>query len=694
MKLTLISTGFQEKKQEKHVFSFFHNFFFSILFFFFFKIFSFIKMSRRSLNSLSDLNKRSKRSSPEKKHQSTKYSDNQGTSLSLNFSAAQQMSPPKKKTIVPFSRKSDRKSVPKHSALSTATNRHRVTQEEFTSMLEMPEPQTSEPSSLGQSLFESSIRLRSLNDMMNQLLNFRINAPLALYSYQSLLDLLSAASKCLPDVILMLLTIGKQMIIRHNYAQPKYLHQLIKYTKYLIANKFYYESFGANQPKAQRKLKRLLQIFEEHLTIPPYGKEGMFDTKKIEDIMNLNRKRNEANLKKELERRMRAKSSVSIRKSRRSEIDMDEIEHTEIMDDFYDIEGIYKKIPNNNQEQNNKNEEKQEKFHFTFIQDDSIDNLRSFNTNDNSPTDSSTKIKQTLERPPPLSRYNKHMKSSDDFFKITAHPPRNTDKRNQQPNQSSQYINFNYSPSNINNFSFQDPNNSLNENMDNEDVYSYKDTDSINDINAAIKARFHRSRKSFSGDKHLELFLQRNLKSDRSNDSSDNFYRYHQGKTKSLLDSSEDFMNHSYAPSNTSRVSSLSESTQFHIDIMPEANIPKIEQERIKLKAFDPALSSIERFFMSNDTIYERRARGSKRLDGLTQEQLKQLYELAGLFVNWRTAYSSSQVVWNVMKTDNSFDIDVLLSQIPVSYGDFLVEALTTFAQQEGIHIKEIVSPL
>ncbi|OHT05684.1 hypothetical protein TRFO_05821 [Tritrichomonas foetus] len=102
---------------------------------------------------------------------------------------------------------------------------------------------------------------------------------------------------------------------------------------------------------------------------------------------------------------------------------------------------------------------------------------------------------------------------------------------------------------------------------------------------------------------------------------------------------------------------------------------------------------SIDNLLRSTDSLNERREKGSVLYKNLSPSQIQLFSRLAKLFKSMDTIYDACQIVWNIMKNDSNFEINILLSQIQTSYGDFLIEALISFADSDGIIIPEIVSP-
>ena len=92
-------------------------------------------------------------------------------------------------------------------------------------------------------------------------------------------------------------------------------------------------------------------------------------------------------------------------------------------------------------------------------------------------------------------------------------------------------------------------------------------------------------------------------------------------------------------------------------------------------------------------TLSGRISRGMKLFDPMNPQDKAKILELAKLFTEWAESYDASQKVWEVMKEDQSFELDVLLSQIPVTFADFLVEAIKTFSFEESLDVSESLPP-
>lgn len=564
------------------------------------------------------------RSLPSVKNRNTQFSN------SLNSKSS-----PKKKTVTPYSKKiKNQLSFPLSGFLENNTfastrtisfQQKIVSKEDFTSMLELSEPKSFKESFLGQSLFDLSVSLRNMDDVLNQILNFRLNAPLKLYSYASLLELINAASLCPPDVILQLLNIGKVMVTKQNYCEPKYLKELIRITKYMISRDFYYDSYGINQDKPKRKLIKILEIFLAHVNLPPQGEAGQLQTVHIEKIMNRNKKLNDVKLQRALLKK----------KQKRNRMQPDRSSST------------------------SREKRKGKKKHSKIKYD-------------------STEIKEKVEIP------------IEDTQPVVDNP------ENENPQEEPPVENENDNSEIVGHFS----------NDSGDEIHSDKIINSCSSMSLEFDQNNEQHEEEEKVDDKTEKVDKKDAESetDLSYSFQDDLYaRYRSQSTNSTHVHQEittivnDYL-HSDNVSVNSWKSSLTGSITFHLDIHPTesvaiSNTLAEEEEFPELEDSDTELTNIERFLNSTNTIYERREKGKRRMKLLSPEKQQKISEYAKLFGDWTTAYINSRLVWKVMKSEPEFDINLLLSQIPVSFGDFLIEALITFAQNDGMHVPDIVRP-
>jgi hypothetical protein len=88
-----------------------------------------------------------------------------------------------------------------------------------------------------------------------------------------------------------------------------------------------------------------------------------------------------------------------------------------------------------------------------------------------------------------------------------------------------------------------------------------------------------------------------------------------------------------------------------------------------------------ERRLSKEDKVVES---PKERFRAMDEHHRQEISFLAGLLSSWDDAYEGSKKVWEKMKTDPDFDIDVLISQIQFAFADFLVDAIRQFMHDEG----------
>ena len=135
----------------------------------------------------------------------------------------------------------------------------------FATMLELEPDRRRSSSALGLSLYDLSLKLRDLNDVIDQIKNFKKYAPLAYYRYACVIELIYAAQKCPPDAKFRLLTIAAKMVRLDNFAERKELKELLSICNSLINEKAYFVTFGENQEKPRRKLEEMAALFRDAL---------------------------------------------------------------------------------------------------------------------------------------------------------------------------------------------------------------------------------------------------------------------------------------------------------------------------------------------------------------------------------------------------------------------------------------------
>ncbi|OHT11269.1 hypothetical protein TRFO_19370 [Tritrichomonas foetus] len=99
---------------------------------------------------------------------------------------------------------------------------------------------------------------------------------------------------------------------------------------------------------------------------------------------------------------------------------------------------------------------------------------------------------------------------------------------------------------------------------------------------------------------------------------------------------------------------------------------------------------SIESFLNDARNLDERINDGEIIQVSMKPEEKEKIEKLAKKFVSWETAYYHVVEVWKIMKKDDNFKINVLLAMMPATFADFTIVGLKSFAEDEGIKIKEL----
>ena len=668
---------------------------------------------------------------------------------------------------------------------SISSSAHKtVTNEEFSSMLEISEPERSEPSLLGQSLYDLSLDLRSLNDVLNQIKDFKMFAPLHLYRYMSAIELLRAAVKCPPDTIFLLLTVAGKMVKLENYAKPVYLHELIDITKEQINGKYIYRSMK-DQKKARDKLQKLLKRFQGALTMEKKNPEGQYSTVEMEKMMEENKRKRLAQKKNQTEEKKEPspqqqppsprRKKVKVKKKKKNDFknsqppspsatpppspgsknapfpkkknDVPPPPPLEIPSDTDKKENI-----ENNEKliTQNRSLSRDLKLNFPTDFDSSLNSSSFLNILGSALNDMDDNASQTTNQSGinSISKelrdvlFNDESNENEDAFSraskiATVNTYDAADYDGSPLNfKEEEDLSFLRSPSSCSLFSnTSNTNPSILVNSENKKENNDKRVEIAPERTESFSPN-HIDMDSLSeepnsiDDDEIDADQENVIVLNKLNDHSGNPYTTRSIESLSegskisnpspnsqkLSTGTQGSLSSDYSSLNSPRVFRpvvLTQSERVHIDILPDKSLnpvtkgvdtisfalpfsPPREPGATGLSlalSRSPKYKSIERFLLSKDNIYQRRTRGAKLFDGLSPEKIQQICELAKLFNAWNTAYNSSKVVWDTMKKDDNFDIDILLSQIAVSYGDFLIEGLKTFAKQEGIHIKDIVSP-
>ena len=78
----------------------------------------------------------------------------------------------------------------------------------------------------------------------------------------------------------------------------------------------------------------------------------------------------------------------------------------------------------------------------------------------------------------------------------------------------------------------------------------------------------------------------------------------------------------------------------------------------------------------------------------LTEPKNKEkILELVRLFNQWSGSYEASKEVWRIMKEDEDFELDALLARLPITFADFLVQAISQFSKEDNIDVSHSLPP-
>lgn len=118
---------------------------------------------------------------------------------------------------------------------------------------------------LAQSLFDLSLGLCALSDVLSEIDNLKNNQALSTYKHSSILTLLNTSTKCPNDVQLSILSVAKKMLKLGIAASRKVLTVYYKCSLLLIKSQCFFISYGEDQETPQRKLTKLVSLFKEQL---------------------------------------------------------------------------------------------------------------------------------------------------------------------------------------------------------------------------------------------------------------------------------------------------------------------------------------------------------------------------------------------------------------------------------------------
>ena len=77
----------------------------------------------------------------------------------------------------------------------------------------------------------------------------------------------------------------------------------------------------------------------------------------------------------------------------------------------------------------------------------------------------------------------------------------------------------------------------------------------------------------------------------------------------------------------------------------------------------------------------------------LAEPRNKKILDLVRLFNAWSGSYEASKEVWRIMKEDEDFELDALLARLPITFADFLVEAISQFSKEDNIDVSHSLPP-
>jgi hypothetical protein len=103
------------------------------------------------------------------------------------------------------------------------------------------------------------------------------------------------------------------------------------------------------------------------------------------------------------------------------------------------------------------------------------------------------------------------------------------------------------------------------------------------------------------------------------------------------------------------------------------------ESDDVRIKVGDTTAQPFDAMISIQTRVHD----GGENYNTLPVDQRQQIQFLAGLFCRWEDAYDGSKRVWEIMKADPQFDLNVLIAQIQLSFADFLVHAIRKFMTDE-----------
>jgi hypothetical protein len=130
---------------------------------------------------------------------------------------------------------------------------------------------------------ELSLGFRVVDDVVNQLRTFQSNAPLQLYHYHDVINLIDSAKNCPSDAVSHILLIAGDLLTFGNIPRNTERKEILDTIGFHLKNRTQFPEFGKDQRVPRSELRRLHALFKgvqclKHHQIQRY------DTRKIERI--------------------------------------------------------------------------------------------------------------------------------------------------------------------------------------------------------------------------------------------------------------------------------------------------------------------------------------------------------------------------------------------------------------------------
>jgi hypothetical protein len=139
-------------------------------------------------------------------------------------------------------------------------------------------------SRLALSLYELSLSLRTSADVLAQINAFHESAPLTLYHYGELINLIEVAQNCPGDAAYQLLLIGRDMLQAGNLPDENQKNSIVKIITEFLENQTVFPSFGADQ-HTPRSVLRLLRHMFQNAEKPGIRQIRRFNTRELERVV-------------------------------------------------------------------------------------------------------------------------------------------------------------------------------------------------------------------------------------------------------------------------------------------------------------------------------------------------------------------------------------------------------------------------